>query len=70
MLASVLLFNMFFTVVLRVAEKRFLADATIMENMVQLERKKEKGETDGTPQAGSVDERGGREKEEEGGQSL
>ena len=36
-----LLFNMFFTAVLRVAEKRFLADAAITDNMVQLQRKKE-----------------------------
>ena len=36
-----LLFNMFFTAVLRVAEKRFLADAAITDNMVQLSRKKE-----------------------------
>ena len=35
-----LLFNMFFTAVLRVAEKRFLADAAITDNMVQLQRKK------------------------------
>ena len=34
-----LLFNMFFTAVLRVAEKRFLADAAITDNMVQLQRK-------------------------------
>ena len=34
-----LLFNMFFTAVLRMAEKRFLADATITDNMVQLQRK-------------------------------
>ena len=31
-----LLFNMLFTAVLRVAEKRFLADAAITDNMVQL----------------------------------
>ena len=31
-----LLFNMFLTAVLRVAEKRFLADAAITDNMVQL----------------------------------
>ena len=36
-----LLFNIFFTAVLRVAEKRFTADA-IMDSMVQLQRKKEK----------------------------
>ena len=33
-----LLLNMFFTAVLRVAEKRFLADAAITNNMVQLQR--------------------------------
>ena len=38
-----LLFNIFFTAVLRVAEKRFTADAVIMDSMVQLLRK-EKGE--------------------------
>ena len=32
-----LLFNMFFTAVLRVAEKRFLADAAITDNMGQLQ---------------------------------
>ena len=39
-----LLFNFFLTAVLRVAEKRFTADAVIMDSMVQLRRKKEKGE--------------------------
>ena len=38
-----LLFNMFFTAVLRVAEKRFAADEAITDSMVQLQRKKEKG---------------------------
>ena len=33
--------NMPFTAVLGVAEKRFLADATIMDSIVQLQRKKE-----------------------------
>ena len=47
-----LLFNMFFTAVLRVAEKRFLADAAIMDNMVQLQRK-EKGEKKGTLHTGN-----------------
>ena len=42
-----LLFNIFFTVVLRVAEKRFTADAVIMESMVKLLRKKERGEKGG-----------------------
>ena len=40
---ALLLFNIFFTAVLRVAEKRFTADAVIMDSMVQLLRK-EKGE--------------------------
>ena len=34
-----LLFNTFFTAVPRVAKKRFLADAAITDNMVQLQRK-------------------------------
>ena len=38
-----LLFNMFFTAVLRVAEKRFTADAIIMDSTVQLQRTEEKG---------------------------
>ena len=54
MLAPVL-FNMFFTAVLSVAEKRFLADAAIMDNMVQLQRKKKKGEKKGTSRTGKVD---------------
>ena len=37
-----LVFNVFFTAVLRVAEKRFTADAVIMDSMVQLRRNKEK----------------------------
>ena len=37
-----LLFNIFFTAVLRVAEKRFTADAVITDSMVQLRRNKEK----------------------------
>ena len=32
-----LLFNIFFTAVVRVAEKRFTADAGIMDSMVQLQ---------------------------------
>ena len=39
-------FNMFFTAGLRVAEKRFLANAAITDNMVQLQRK-EKGKKKG-----------------------
>ena len=59
-----LLFNMFFTTVLRVAEKRFLADdAAITDNMVQLQRKKEKGEKKGTSRTGKVDGLRGKEKE-------
>ena len=54
-----LLFNMFFTAVLRVAEKRFLCDVVITDNTVQLQRK-EKGEKKGTSRKGKVDGRGGR----------
>ena len=50
------------TAVLRLAEKRFLADAAITDNMVQLQRKKEKGEKKGTSRTGQVD---GRERKEE-----
>ena len=55
-----LLFNMFFTAVLRVAEKRFLAVAAITDNILQLQRKEE-GENKGTSRTGNVD--GRREKE-------
>ena len=58
-----LLFNMFSTAVLRVAEKRFLADAAITANMVQLQRK-EKGEKKGTSRTGKVGGRRGKEGEE------
>ena len=58
-----LLFNMFFTAVLRVAEKRFLVDAAITDNVVQLQRK-EKGEKKGTSRTGKVDGRMGKEGEE------
>ena len=58
-----LLFNMLFTAVLRVAEKRFVADAAITDNMVQLQRK-EKGEKKGTSRTGKVDGRRGKEGEE------
>ena len=58
-----LLFNIFFTAkVLRVAEKRFLADAAITDNMVQLKRKEE-GDEKGTSRTGKVDGRRGREGE-------
>ena len=62
-LLAPLLFNMLFTAVLRVAEKRFLADAAITDNMVQLQRK-EKGEKKGTSRTGKVDGRRGKEEEE------
>ena len=53
----------FFTAVLRVAEKRFTADAVIMDSMVQLQRKKEKGgKRRGRARAGRAD---GQRKEEE-----
>ena len=45
------------------AEKRFLADAAITDNMVQLQRK-EKGEKKGTSRTGKVDGRRGKEWEE------
>ena len=51
-----LLFNIFFTAVVRVAEKRFTADAVIMDSMVQLLRVKEKGgKKKGRARAGRVD---------------
>ena len=58
-----LLFNMFFTAVPRVAEKRFLAHAAITDNMVQLQRKEE-DEKKGTSRTGKVDGRRGKEGEE------
>ena len=57
------LINMFFTAVLRVAEKRFLSDAAITDNMVELQRKKEKGEKKGTSRTGTADGRGRKEDE-------
>ena len=52
----------FFTVVLHVAEKSFTADAVIMDSMVQLLRKREKGgRKKGRARAGRVD---GQRKEE------
>ena len=48
-----------FTAVLRVAEKRFLADAAIMDHTVLLDRNNDKGEKKGKPWAGKVDGRGG-----------
>ena len=50
----------FLTAVLRVAEKRFLADAAITDNMVQLQRKEE-GKEKGTSRTGKVDGRRGKE---------
>ena len=46
-----------------VAEKCFLADAAVMDNMVQLQRKK-KGEKKGTSRTGNVDGRRGKEEED------
>ena len=57
-----LLFNMFFSAVLRVAEKRFLAGAAFTNNMVQTQRKKERGEKKGTSSTGKVDGRVGEER--------
>ena len=64
-LLAPLLFNIFFTAVLRVAEERSLADAAIMDNMVQLQPKKEKGEKNGTSQTGKIYGHGGQEEQEE-----
>ena len=58
-----LLFNMFFTALLRVAEKRFLADAAITDNMVQRQRKEE-GEKKGTSRTRKADGRRGKEGED------
>ena len=58
-----LLLNMFFTVVLRVAEKRSPADAANTDNMMQLQRKAE-GEEKGTSLTGKVDGRRGKEGDE------
>ena len=58
-----LLFNMICAAVLRVAEKRFLVDAAITNNMVQLQRKEE-GEKKGTSRTGKVDGRRGKEGDE------
>ena len=64
---ALLLFYMFFTAVLRVAEKRFLAYAAITDDMVQLQRKEE-GAKKGTSRTGKV--HGRRGKEGEGMQRL
>ena len=58
-----LLFNTFFTAVLRVAEKRFLVDAAITDNVVQLQRK-DKGEKKGTSRTGKVNGQRGKEEDE------
>ena len=50
---------------LRVAAKRFLADETITDNLLRLQRNKEEGEKRGTPRTGNVDRRRGKEEEEE-----
>ena len=60
-----LLFNMFSTKVLRVAENRFLTDVAIMYNTVQPQRNTDKGEKKGTPRAIKVDQQGGEEEEKE-----
>ena len=54
-----LLFNIFFTAVLRVGEKRFIADAVIMDSMVQLQRKERGGERRGTGRKSRRTEEGG-----------
>ena len=59
-----LLFNVFFTAVLRVAEKRFFSGAPITDNMLQLQQKMEEGEKKGTSRTGKFDGRGGKEEEE------
>ena len=59
-----LLFNMFITAVLRVAEKRFLADAAITANMVQLQRKEEYEKEVTSRTTGKVDGRRGKEGDE------
>ena len=56
-----LLLSMFFTAVLRIAEKYFLADAAFTENMVQLQRQKN-CEKIGTSRKGKLDGRRGKER--------
>ena len=58
---ATLLFSMFFTAVLRVAEKRFVADA-VMSNMMQLQQK-EKDEQKSKPRPGNDNGRSGKEEE-------
>ena len=52
-----LLFNTFLTAVVHAAEKRFVADAAIMDKTLQLQRKREKGEKSSTSRRGKVDGR-------------
>ena len=54
-----LVFDMFITAILRVAEKGFLADAAITDNKVRLQRN-EGGEKKGTSPTGKVDGRKGK----------
>ena len=67
-----LLFNIFFTAVLRVTEKRFTTNTVIMDSMVQLQRKKkEKGEKSGGGHGPKEStDRGRRRKEGGGGQDV
>ena len=66
-----LLLNMVFTAVLRVAEKYFLADAVITDNMVQIQRKeRRRGGYKGKPRSGKVDRWGEKEEEEVEAQRL
>ena len=58
-----LLFDIFFTSVLRVAEKRLLEYAAITDNMVQLQRMEE-GKKKGTSRTGKVDGQRGKEGDE------
>lgn len=54
-----LLLNMFFTAVLRMAEKRSTTNAAIMDSMVTLQRKKEAGENNKTEEARARNADGG-----------
>ena len=58
-----LLFNLFFTAVARLAEKRFPANAANTDNMVQLQRKQEKSKKKGTSRTGKIDGCGVKEEE-------
>ena len=59
-----LLFDIIVKAVLRVAEKCFFADAVIVNNMTQLQRKEEKGMNTGTSPTGKVDARRRKEQED------